>query len=468
MNALIALSGSVLLAVFLLPFVDLARGKIGFGEDVFRPDRIAAVLLGLRVVPFFAIAAFDLAGTLDPLLFTHPSVTDPGEAVAVFGLLQAVSFLALIIGVRSGLRRPRGSISGKSQARSALSPLRASAASIIALLAGFGLFSYLTRQIGGLDFLLANIWAARLVLGAGMGYVTSGFTMMFAITMVGLLYGFRNGISGWRVLLTASTFIVIVAVLSTMGGRGPVIQLLFICVLTWHYCVRRFIRFPRAVILAVPLVAAYLVVLPTFRGADRTERMVSDPSLLIDESLKNAQMLARGNEYVSVQALIVSHFGPGNLWHGASFLGLLTAPIPRSMYRDKPPVDDGMYIHAIATGRDIRPPAPVHRLAGSAWPPSTFGAMFANFWIPGVLLGYFLLGRIYSFAYRRVEESNFAPEMVLCYAIVMWTFQLSTLGISTTAISLLIVLAATTLLFRVRLFPSKRSTPSSILNSRNA
>ncbi|MGQ7148454.1 hypothetical protein ACUOA8_59935, partial [Escherichia sp. SS-MK2] len=77
-------------------------------------------------------------------------------------------------------------------------------------------------------------------------------------------------------------------------------------------------------------------------------------------------------------------------------LDLFKAPLPRSIYPEKPPVDDGMYIRTIAEGYNVTPSRPVQELYASSWPPETLGSMYANFWIPGVVFGMYILGIIYK------------------------------------------------------------------------
>ncbi|MGQ7112601.1 hypothetical protein ACUOFC_34980, partial [Escherichia sp. TWPC-MK] len=66
-----------------------------------------------------------------------------------------------------------------------------------------------------------------------------------------------------------------------------------------------------------------------------------------------------------------------NVWLGKSYLDLFKAPLPRSIYPEKPPVDDGMYIRTIAEGYNVTPSRPVQELYASSWPPETLGSMYA-------------------------------------------------------------------------------------------
>ena len=111
-------------------------------------------------------------------------------------------------------------------------------------------------------------------------------------------------------------------------------------------------------------------------------------------------------------------------------MGLITAIIPSSLFPGKPPVDDGTYLYSICQGRtDIIPPMSFSELNGSSLPLETFGSMYANWGLFGLIFGMILLGGIYGYAYRKMKNSSYSLFSVVIYTQIIFTFQLSTLRI---------------------------------------
>ena len=127
---------------------------------------------------------------------------------------------------------------------------------------------------------------------------------------------------------------------------------------------------------------------------------------------------------------LVEYFKTHDFWMGRTFLGLITAFIPSSLFPAKPPVDDGTYLYSIANGRtDIIPPMPFNKLNGSSYPLETFGSMYGNFGIIGLVVGMILLGVVYKYFYKKMIGSSYSLFSVVIYTQVIFTFQLSTLRI---------------------------------------
>jgi len=127
---------------------------------------------------------------------------------------------------------------------------------------------------------------------------------------------------------------------------------------------------------------------------------------------------------------IIDYFKTHALWLGKSFIGLVTAIIPSSLYTGKPPVDDGTYLYSICQGRtNIVPPMSFGNLDGSSYPLETFGSMYANFGIVGLFVGMIVLGGIYGYAYRKIKKNSYDLFSVVIYTQIIFTFQLSTLRI---------------------------------------
>src|SRR5690606_26344605 len=108
---------------------------------------------------------------------------------------------------------------------------------------------------------------------------------------------------------------------------------------------------------------------------------VQNPEVLKSEIIEEIGSVTRSVSYIDHYLLVMEHFSVDNLWWGKSFIDILYASIPRKIFPDKPPVDDGVYLRSIAEGMDVTPPTPYKDMYQSSWPPETIGTMYMNFWI---------------------------------------------------------------------------------------
>lgn len=100
---------------------------------------------------------------------------------------------------------------------------------------------------------------------------------------------------------------------------------------------------------------------------------------------------------------------------GASYLSLVTLPIPRGVWEDKP-----MVIEAIVGRRFFRVNAGV--------PPGGVAEAFWNFHIPGVIAVYFLFGGFMRWAADTYRRNQSVPSVIVVYAYTL--FVLSPTGTS--------------------------------------
>ena len=86
---------------------------------------------------------------------------------------------------------------------------------------------------------------------------------------------------------------------------------------------------------------------------------------------------------------IALYFSDIDYLMGYTYLGLLTAPIPRSMWTSKPQVSPDQYVAENIYG-----------YFGDGWylvPPGYFGELYMNFGVIGIIFGAFLLGAILAY-----------------------------------------------------------------------
>lgn len=438
----IFLAALALTVVFVAPILlDLHRG----GTDLLSPVRVIPALHVLTIAVFLFFAAFD-DQTFAAMVVFHPSTRDLPAAVAWYAVLQALAFAALMAGVWSGVGAGWGRRLPVLASR--FTPGRAFWAVVFSSGVGLAAFWSLLDRIGGWRFLLENTYR-RAQLLAGMGYL---YNLLFILSFgaLVLVYSQRERRTPLRWAATLALLIGTLVIYSSFGGRRSSLDLMIAVLFTWHYGVRP-IRRPKLVALGLSaILVPYFVAVPILRTPDGFRRYASNLPALGSAVYENLDLAVRQVSYVNQYVLIANHFTLDRVWLGKSYLDLLTAPIPSSRLPNKPPVDDGVYVQSIAAGQEVTPPVPARGLFQSSWPPETFGIMYMNFWIPGLVVGMFLLGVIYRAAYEYMRESGYSLFSIVMYGNILLNFHFSNLRLMESAVRIVLALVFFGLFFGLR------------------
>jgi hypothetical protein len=422
----------VLALIFLLahslPVVAVALMRpAGLRRDMFAPLYVVTAL-NLLNLPYLLLLAFDRS-YLSPDAAQSPWLQhDLEPAVAGYVAVASVGFLALVAGMFSSL--------GPALARPLprLDPARFTAGRVyraILVTAVGGAAAYMTflAQIGGLSRLWIVLYN-RTVIIAGMSYIVAVYVLFFTLLGVLLTYSLRFRMTRLRRGVVIVGMLVVAAVLSSTGGRTLAVTAIVFALMTVHYGVKPFRRLltPGTAALGAVLFV-FIQVMPLFRSSSAHERYQGRPGLVASDVLRSMGKSAWQFSYADRGMVIVRYFRPDRLWWGASYLDLLTAPIPRTRIPDKAPVDEGVYLSAIFAGREVRPSMPARQLPISAQPTGSW-VMYMNFGLPGWLAAMFLTGAVIAAAYRYMQRCGYTPNAVYLYGfVVMNGFTFSNLAL---------------------------------------
>jgi hypothetical protein len=428
----ILLVALLLLAVFAVPLFH-ARRFPGAGTDVFSPVRIVSVFHILTVVPFLLLAAWNL-DAFHPLIRHHRSVPDIDVAVAWYGFVQAIAFCAILAGLST-------TIGDKLSERlpviaTRFNDQRAAVAVIFSLALGLAAFAFILSQVGGFLFFVENVYNRSAML-EGLGYANT-FLSLLVFPVLILVYRLRTRITLPGISAAAGAALVAIAILSSMGGRRPVIMLGVYMMIVWHYGVRPIKRFKLVAVAAATIMVPYMVLVPILRTPDGPRYYISHPDELLEATRKNLDLAVKHTSYVEFYVLATNYFSLDRLWAGRSYLDLLAAPIPSGFFSDKPPVDEGVYLRTIAGGGDVTPSMGRRALNRTSWPPETLGITYMNFWFPGVIIGMFLLGVLYRCGHQYMIRSQYSLFSIYVYCVVIFNFHFSNLRLVFFAMSILI------------------------------
>ncbi|HEV7587403.1 MAG TPA: O-antigen polymerase [Longimicrobium sp.] len=417
----------IFLLVHLLPVLAVVLMRPGgMRRDVFAPLYMVTAL-NLLNVPYLLLLAADRS-YLSPDSVQSPWLRDLDAAVAGYVAVACVGFLALVAGMFSplgpALARPLPRLDA-----SRFTAARVYRAILVTAVAGVAAYLSFLAQIGGLSRLWLVLYNRTLVT-AGTGYITYAYSLLFTFVGVLLAYSLRFRMTRARRAVVIVGMLGVAVVLASTGGRSGAVTVILFALMTVHYGVRRFRRLvtPGTAALAAVLFV-FILVMPLFRTARSYERYTDRPDLLVADAVRSLGDVAPQFSAADRGMVIVGYFRTDRLWWGASYLDLLVAPVPRTLMPDKPPVDEGVYLTAIARGSEVRPSMPARKLPITALPMGTW-IMYMNFGVVGWVAGMFLTGAVLAAAYRHMQRCGCAPHAVYLYGFVVLNgFSLSNMGL---------------------------------------
>ena len=105
-------------------------------------------------------------------------------------------------------------------------------------------------------------------------------------------------------------------------------------------------------------------------------------------------------EYVILESFDITTF-----WLGAEYMNLFTAPIPRSLYFDKRPVDTGVYVRLASLGKSINLDQAANDISVNSWPQQNWSG-YMNFGLLGLLFYHILAGSLLKLLYLLSQERH--------------------------------------------------------------
>lgn len=270
---------------------------------------------------------------------------------------------------------------------------------------------YFISSVGGIDGLLL-IYNDREAL---QGDRTLWFVLInFAVYLAGAFHVKYMSIKGFSGIQLFINIIIALIVLSSQGGRSPFVLYLINIAVCYNYFIKRIN------LLSLKYVPIYLGVVGFIIGIFLLRTQGLD-DITVYALVDNLSVFLSGSSYVDIQALIINFFEKNEFWYGESYRGLLGILIPKSLYPDKMPIDEGVYIHEmIYNYKDVLGCKDFY----TSYPPATLGAMYSNFGYVGIVFGGFLLGLIHKYAYSLFLNTK-NVFIVFIYVFLVVKFQLT-------------------------------------------
>ncbi|GIW68011.1 MAG: hypothetical protein KatS3mg096_879 [Candidatus Parcubacteria bacterium] len=440
---------SILFSIIFFITVKINKKYIDYQNDIFNPVNIITFLSFISTVPYLI------------LVFLNPRViqidvyreiqNDFETAFLWFGIVYLVGFVSLIAGLRNKkiniIIRKYPKFIAKIDSRKLKTAIFSS------FLIGIMSFILIISIIGGFSTIISNL-TRRVELFAGYGYLMS----LISLLMMGnylLIYSLKFHSSKLKKIIILLLIVITGLILSFYGGRKLFIHLIIFSILVNHYCVKRYNSFSfNKVFIVFLFLIPYFIAMPLIRSSDNPYKYFLNINYLIQDIKENSESLITHLSYIDQYVFITHHFNISNYFYGSSFLDLFFAPIPSSIYKDKPPIDEGVYVRQIALGYQIKPPMPLQEIQNkrlsASWPVETLGNMYMNFGILGVIIGMYLLGLLIKLFYLNAKLVNFNLLPLLIYIYSVIGLQISNLRIVSFLITTIVLFFFIFLFFGIK------------------
>lgn len=241
------------------------------------------------------------------------------------------------------------------------------------------LFFYV-GSVGGYINLWQNL-GSRQDIFAGSGFV---FRLVVLLVQFFGISIFLNLMPRSKCL--AFLFVILTSfILLSLGGRLLIFEFIFCLVVAFSLLGGRF-KFKLRYVMLSMFFIVFLVFVGELRKPSTLEALKESPSVYMADFVSGfIRSLMPYTLPVQRDVVIVEYFSERDYWYGSSYSSVLYGFFPSAIMPEKPPVDTGRYVVAMANGQEINPPVPVYKLPNYGWPES-FMAGYVNFGILGILL----------------------------------------------------------------------------------
>lgn len=404
----------ILLILFTWPMIYNHKKK----ADMLNPINILCAYNILTIIPYFIGIALD-NNVLSSFVRNHYSFTTLEMVATKYFLIQSIAFIASIIGI--ALANTNNAIPKyKIYREKKFSLFIALGCFVIALLS----FLLIMRVNGGILNYIKNINSRTFML-RGRGYLVVFLELFLTSLVIGINY---IDSKGKKIIFIVMTLISILCY-SSLGGRNNTINLIITLIVFYNYKIKRIKIIDKRMLLIVLFMILYIVIMPTLRQEKSIYIYIEKPNLIVENVKKDSLKVFKEISCLDQNLFVMSYFNRSNYWLGKSFLDLPKSIIPSSIYPDKPPVDDGVYIWNLVLENDVTPSLPYSVMEKSSWPLETMGNMYANFGILGVVIGMILLGYILGALYKKVIESSYDMYYIFIYTYACFNFSITNLRV---------------------------------------
>lgn len=324
---------------------------------------------------------------------------------------------------------------------------------IIVSIIGFVVKIKTILDSGGVLYILSHIQGRKEIM-AGQYYnelfANSLLTCGVLLTLMCYLKEKRKkNLYIFIVIYVITTFGLIV-----FGARRPAMMLLLQVIMLYHFSsskIRIRSLFKIKSIITIFVIAFFVLLMPMLRSSSGTD-YINNPQKWVEGAVENTNTLFREFSYCDGDMFAFDYFKNHEYWYGASYLNIPLQIIPKSIYPQKPPMDDGMYLLNLMYGEKATPNMATDDLYYQTSVPFTLeSSLYSNFGLLGIIFGCLLVGVFYQYVYK-VLISCFCPIfMILIYQEIIFVFVPSVLHTSSAIITFCVYWIIFKILFKFKI-----------------
>ena len=312
---------------------------------------------------------------------------------------------------------------------------------------------YIFQSSGGVLYILSHIQARKSLMAGNYYYELIANSLLTLSVLFTELYMIINNNKKGKIVFAFCLFITLVC-LMIFGARHPALTLMLQVLMLYHFLKSKItlssIFKPRSIGI-IGLVMMFMVMMPMLRAESETD-LISDPVEWAISAGNNIMSITREFSYLSGDMFVFDYFHDNEFWYGASYINIFLQWIPRSVFPNKPPMDDGMYLLNMMYGEHVTPNMPTSKLYFDTSVPFTMeGTLYCNFGILGIIIGCILIGMLYQHVYKILCDTNYSIIMLLIYQAVMFVFVPSVLHTTSTLITAGVYSIILYLIFKIKI-----------------
>lgn len=295
---------------------------------------------------------------------------------------------------------------------------------IVVSIIGFAVKIKTILEAGGVFYILSHI-QARKELMAGQYYnelfANSLLTCGVLLTLLCYLKEKNKKHLYIFIFILAMTIFSLIV----FGARRPAMMLLLQVIMLYHYVSSKIkIRsiFKIKSLVTIFIIALFVLLMPMLRSGSETD-YISNPTKWVEGAIDNTNTLFREFSYCDGDLFAFNYFKNHEFWYGASYLNIPLQVIPRSIYPQKPPMDDGMYLLNMMYGENVSPNMATADLYYQTSVPFTLeSSLYSNFGLFGIIIGCLLVGTFYQYVYKVLTSCYCPIVMILIYQEIIFVF----------------------------------------------
>lgn len=295
---------------------------------------------------------------------------------------------------------------------------------IIVSIIGFAVKIKTILEGGGVFYILSHI-QARKELMAGQYYNELLANSLLTCGVLLTLLCYLKEKNKKHLYIFIFIFAITTFGLIVFGARRPAMMLLLQVIMLYHFIsskIKIYSIFKIKSLIMLFAIALFVLLMPMLRSGSETD-YINNPTKWVEESVDNANTLFREFSYCDGDLFAFNYFKNHEYWYGASYLNIPLQVIPRSIYPQKPPMDDGMYLLNMMYGEKVTPNMATADLYFQTSVPFTLeSSLYSNFGLLGIIIGCLLVGIFYQYVYKVLTACYCPIVMILIYQEIIFVF----------------------------------------------